>query len=110
MEFTKRICLFIIIIGLCASTYKQFELIHSFISTMESILQFCYIVSAVILIMLRKDRNTENNYTREPSSVKRNSVVKQNPMETVKYNQTSRENSTIKQKVPTAAVNGTKRN
>lgn len=60
--------------------------------------------------MLRKDRNTENNYTREPSSVKRNSAVKQNPMETVKYNQTSRENSTIKQKVPTAAVNGTKRN
>lgn len=61
-------------------------------------------------IMLRKDRNTENNYTRESSRAKQNLTVKQSTMESVKHNHTSRENTSLKPKVPTAAVNGKKRN
>lgn len=50
MAFTKRLCLFIIIIGLCATTYKELELIYSLVSTMKYFLQFCYILSSGILI------------------------------------------------------------
>lgn len=59
--------------------------------------------------MLRKDRNTENNYTRESSRAKQNLTVKQSTMESVKHNHTSRENTSLKPKVPTAAVNGKKK-
>lgn len=61
-------------------------------------------------IMLRKNWKRENNFKREPTSKKQNSAVKQNLMEKVMYNLTSKENGTIQPMVPTASVNGTKRN
>lgn len=110
MDFTKRLCHFLIILGLCAMVFIGYKLIQPFISTMDYILQFVFLVSALILICCKdtSNKNTENHSTREAPSAVQNTTVTQ------RQNNREKENLTAKPKhtslaIPTAKVNGTKR-
>lgn len=109
MDFTKRLCHFLIILGLCAMAYIGYKLIQPFISTMDYILQFVFLVSALILIYYKDSCNTEKHNTREAPSAVQNTTV------TRRQNNSEKENPTAKPKhpsvaIPTAKVSGTKRN
>lgn len=110
MGFTKGLCHFLMIIGLCTMTFIGYKLIQPFISTMEYILQFVFLVGALISIWYKdSNRNSENHNTRENSNAVSNVIVTQ------RQNNIERENLTAKPKhprvaIPTAKINGTKRN